>query len=74
MNLLLIIMNSYVGVWSYIDKYDFAYKRISDLEHPLTFFINIFSSGVCLENLILNENFEKNRRTIKIMTINYNSR
>ena len=45
MNLLLIIMNSYVIVWSYMDKYDFVYKRISDLEQSLTFFINIFSPG-----------------------------
>ena len=46
MNLLLIIMNSYVNVWSYMNKYDFMYKRISDLEHLLTFFINIFSPGL----------------------------
>ena len=46
MNLLLIIMNSYVIVWSYMDAYDFVNKRISDLEHSLTFFINIFSPGL----------------------------
>ena len=56
MNLLLIIMNSYVIV-SCMDKYDFVYKRISDFEHSLTFFINIFSPGrnslfILIENFV----------------------
>ena len=52
MNLLLIIMNSYVIIWFYMNKHDFVYKRISNLEHSFSFFINIFSPGMC-EKVIL---------------------
>ena len=37
MSLLSITMNSYVIVWSYMEKYDFIYKSMSDLEYFVTF-------------------------------------
>ena len=43
MNLLLITVNSYVIVSSYMKKYDFVYKSMSDLEPFVNFFIKLFS-------------------------------
>ena len=55
MNLLLITMNSYIIVWSYMGKHDFVYKSMCDLKRFITFFIKLFSPGLKLNKSSLKD-------------------